>query len=341
MPPPPDDAWSAAYPARLSLFDARALVVAPVAPSPDDVARAQVSAAYRVEELVRSWSAGTHHTGVIMSRRALVTNGSWADDVAAIWDAAPRTPDVQRLVDRALVHLSRAFDEGLGCFEWDRPGYDEVTDRFAALFDRATPALRVAIDPPPEGPPFSPAAAAAWRFRRHGPRVRVVDDGVERIPFDPDTWDSPYAPKPATDAAPSRPPSADSIARALGFVVMLVGVALLASLVLADVLGRGGRGADEARAAKPVTCADAKSTARTHLTRVQARLAAGATPDDEAAATTLAARVAAVDAALGHLDGGTVAAAKAALARTPHPRDDADATLAGTYLFLADVECAR
>ncbi len=270
-------------------------------PTADDVERAQVSAAYRVEELVRAWSGGTHHTGVIMSRRALVTNASWANAVAEIWDAAPRSAATQPVVDRALMHLSRAFDDGLRCFEWDRPGYDEVTRSFTALLSRA---------------------------------ARLDDDAVERIPFLPDAWDSPYARAAAraAQALPSSRGDPQRVAIGLGVVAVLIAVAVILALVATPSVRRGATRAVDVRApTQPMTCDDALGVARGHLAKLRAR--AGATPEDPG-------RAAAIDETVRSLDERRWADARQAFAAVQHG-EDLDALIVGPYLFLVEAECGR
>jgi hypothetical protein len=141
--PHPLAPWELDYPHREELWEARYPLLKayrgeaplPAGETAEQVlARAQISGAYHVEFLARSVMAGQQFTGVQTHKRhVLVDQSSTAWDLRQIWDAGPRTLEVQAFVDRAVGCLRQVFAQGVVVLEWDKPGYDDVTRSFKEL----------------------------------------------------------------------------------------------------------------------------------------------------------------------------------------------------------------
>lgn len=171
-----DELWVARYPLLEGRTGARAL---PPGVSTDEaLPRAQIAAAYRLEQLARAVMAGRQFTGIARyPRHTLVDNASTAADIAAIWAAEPRTADAQAFIDRALGCWHQCRARGVIVLQWDRPGYDDVTTEFDRLFDFASEPHHTPVvlaweeaylgEPrrgPPVPPPRYPRLPSALRF---------------------------------------------------------------------------------------------------------------------------------------------------------------------------------
>jgi hypothetical protein len=148
MPNRPLDPLELDYPTRLPMWRAYwPLIPAnrprPPFPNGDTVervyARSQISAAWFVERLARDFMAGRQPTGMLGEPRLrVVAAASTAREICQIWNVQPRSPEVQALVDRAVGCLRQCFARDMRVFEYDRPGYDEVTRFFLPLLQYAS-----------------------------------------------------------------------------------------------------------------------------------------------------------------------------------------------------------
>ncbi len=140
--------WELDYPHRLPMWKAHwPLIPAnrprPPLPNGDTVeavyARSQVSAAYHLERNARAFMAGQQRTGMLGNKRQrIVGSAVMAIHTREIWDVQPRSPEVQALVDRAVGCWRQCVERGIQVFEYDRPGYDEVTTFFVPLLAYAS-----------------------------------------------------------------------------------------------------------------------------------------------------------------------------------------------------------
>jgi len=135
--PPLESPWQDAYPFRDDLWVA--LRRLETHPGKDAIARGQISAAYAVEGLAREFMAGRQFTGILLTRRhAVVDNASRARDVRALWSAGAPGTEAQAFIDRAAGCLRQAFDATMHVYQWDRPGYDDITGEFRDLLQFAS-----------------------------------------------------------------------------------------------------------------------------------------------------------------------------------------------------------
>jgi hypothetical protein len=172
--------------------------------------RAQISAAYRVECLARAFMRGEQITGMLEEKRLRMVDAASTPRICCrIWDVQPRTPEVQALVDRAVGCWRQCVERGATVFEYDRPGYDEVTTYFQPL-------LRYASDPS-----VTPVVLE-WDPTYHGESVFLRQDPEDGEP-PPDT-------APASALSPL--PAPERGRGWLLYVIVVVGilVALLGAL---------------------------------------------------------------------------------------------------------------
>jgi hypothetical protein len=117
----------------------------PKAPLPDGdtveqvYTRSQISAAYHLERISRAFMSGHQVTGLLGDkRRRIVDSSATASYTRQLWNVQPRSPVVQALVDRAVGCWRQCVERDIQVFEYDRPGYDEVTKSFTPLLDYAS-----------------------------------------------------------------------------------------------------------------------------------------------------------------------------------------------------------
>jgi hypothetical protein len=146
----PLEPWEYDYPHRLPMWQVEWPLRPNNRPSSDEggdwapeqvYRRAQISAAYQVERLARAFMRGEQITGILAEpRHRMVDAASTPQICCRIWAAQARTPEVQALVDRAVGCWRQCVERGVTVFEYDRPGYDEVTKSFEPLLRYASDA---------------------------------------------------------------------------------------------------------------------------------------------------------------------------------------------------------
>ena len=174
-----EDLWEARYPLLKAYRGEAALPAGETAAQV--LARAQISAAWHLEGLARAVFQGEQFTGVqTHKRRVLVDQSSTAWDIRQIWDAGPRSPEVQAFVDRAVGCWRQVCAQGVAVLEWDRPGYDDVTRSFDELLayasDAAVTPVVLAWDADYHGePPPPPDPTRTWTPTPPAPVWRWVE----------------------------------------------------------------------------------------------------------------------------------------------------------------------
>ncbi len=119
-----------------------------------------VDAAFDLEFRARRVFASHQFRGILQGKNTLVWDAQSGTAIEKLLSDHQPGPEARRHLDRALAWWATALDHGMGVYEWDRPGYDDVTNTFRGLlrFARA----EVAIDP-----------------RKHGVEQVVVEKHVD------------------------------------------------------------------------------------------------------------------------------------------------------------------
>lgn len=226
MPTRPMEPWERDYPYRLPIWRASW----PLSPnnrpdpkaqgeaSPEQVyRRAQISAAYQLERIARSFMRGEQCTGILGDKRLrIVDHASTPRDMCRLWDVQPRTPEVQALVDRAVGCWRQCVERGVTVFEYDRPGYDEVTRSFQPL-------LRYASDPS-----VTPVVLE-WDPEYHGESA-ISTDEAEAVDEDAPSPPPTGPPAPPAPRTPAALPARGGTRRQVGLLV--VGILLIVAGIL-------------------------------------------------------------------------------------------------------------
>jgi hypothetical protein len=112
--------------------------------------------AFTLEQTARRVFADRQFKGVMQGRGTLVWDRRSAARIGRALRRRSPSPAVREHLDRALAWWQTALDAGLQIYEWDRPGYDRITDAFADLASFAKE--RPTIDPEAHGVEVVPVA---------------------------------------------------------------------------------------------------------------------------------------------------------------------------------------
>lgn len=102
-----------------------------------------IDCAFALEFRARRLFAGAQFKGILQGATSVVWSRSAAGDLKRLLAAHEPGPAARACLDRALGWWRAAIDRGMRIFEWDRPGYDEVTEAFLDLPTLAREAVRV------------------------------------------------------------------------------------------------------------------------------------------------------------------------------------------------------
>lgn len=92
-----------------------------------------IEAAFGLEFRAHRLFAGAQFKGILQGATSVVWCRSAGVEIAQLLRAHQPGPEARVCLDRALGWWRAALDHGMRIFEWDRPGYDEVTDAFTSL----------------------------------------------------------------------------------------------------------------------------------------------------------------------------------------------------------------
>jgi hypothetical protein len=132
-----------------------------------------IEAAFGLEFRARRLFAGAQFKGILQGTASLVWCRSAGVEIAQLLRAHQPGPEARACLDRALGWWRAALDHGMRIFEWDRPGYDEVTDAFTSLPIFAREEVRVSpvahgveVKKTVETRPAPPPPSAIWPLLR-------------------------------------------------------------------------------------------------------------------------------------------------------------------------------
>lgn len=108
-----------------------------------------IDGAFQLEFRARRMFAGAQFKGILEGRLSLVWARDPAIELRQLLDAHEPGPEARACLDRALGWWRTALARGMRIFEWDRPGYDEVTTAFQDLASLAREV--VSVDPAAHG----------------------------------------------------------------------------------------------------------------------------------------------------------------------------------------------
>lgn len=128
-----------------------------------------IESAFQLEFRARRMFAGAQFKGILQGQTSLVWGRSAGVEIERLLRAHEPGPAARVCLDRALAWWRAAMAQGLRIFEWDRPGYDEVTEAFQGLTKFAR-----------EEVPASPAA--------HGVEVQTTIKTIPAVPSPSAVW---------------------------------------------------------------------------------------------------------------------------------------------------------